>query len=147
MTRSDFYMIRKFTSKEVQRTGARIKDVQVETIYRLDLFRAVIGRPMTLAHNGLTTGKHGSRWHPSGLAVDWYFSKPNGLSVNTILAHGIMQGFKGIGFYYAEWSKRYSFHFDLRKKYGFWTGIKTRRRDPWTYGPLVLDPKTLLNGG
>jgi hypothetical protein len=135
MRESDFekYGINHFTGEEIEETGADLKDINVDLIIALDLFRSILGYPVYLLENGMTTGSHSSWTHPAGMAVD---GRTKGkLGVDRIIKAALQAGFKGIGVY---WNGQCtSFHLDIRPNYAFWAGHK---KEPgvgdWTFTSL-----------
>lgn len=144
MIANDFNGIKYFTKKEVQRTGAKLKDVKFQLIYTIDLFRAASKRKVKLLKNGITSGNHKSKWHPNGKAIDCYYDPSEGVvDIKKVLALALKVGFKGIGIYWNA-SGIYSFHFDLRSTYSFWIGTKkSPKAKSWKYGILIVDPKNI----
>lgn len=139
------YGIASFSPKEITDTGASLESVKLETMVRLQKFRSLLGCSVHLCTNGLTTGRHNSPYHPKGLAVDFYLKiDSNSVKILDLFKASLEAGFKGIGIYYN--GKAYSFHFDLRPKYAFWTGTKDGD-SAWDYHKLIVDPKDLFNKG
>ncbi len=145
MISSDFskYNIKNFTPEEIESTGAKLEDVQLETIFKLQYFRNKIKRTIVLLNNGLTSGNHSSKKHPEGLAVDFTFREGDGtISVTEVFKYALEAKFKGIGIYHNQ--ATYSFHFDLRECYGFWSARKEHRATSWEYDSLIVDPKNFF---
>jgi len=143
MLKSDFkkYNIYNFTSSEAEATGASLKDIQKETIISIQKFREYIRRRVLLLHNGITTGKHKAQEHPDGWAIDSYLVPGDGpINIHLIFKGALTAGFRGIGVYWNQ--TLYSFHFDLRPVYAFWTGVKDEKNDvvSWQWYPLLNDP-------
>lgn len=141
LTDFNIYNIRDFTPKEIEETGASLKDVQVTTILKLQTVRDEVKRSIHLLFNGLTTGDHDSIEHPKGLAVDWAFDLRDGPInfdlVKKVVYSSLYAGFKGIGVYWNQTT--YSFHTDCRRDYGMWSAIK--KDGEWKYSDLLIDPK------
>ena len=143
MIESDFekYGIIDFTPDEVRRTGARLRDVKVYTMIRLQNFRTAINRRVGLLINGLTTGSHLSYYHPIGEAVDCHLYVEDGtIKASEIIQMALISGFMGIGIYFNHNTKMYSFHMDLRQLPKFWGGMKILTANNWEYFPLLVDP-------
>lgn len=137
MLPSDFeeFGIRCFDQKEIEATGARLADVQVRLVQHLDRFRRALGKPVYLVKNGLTTGKHKSKLHIMGLAVD---ATARDFEPEDILKAAIHANFNGVGLYFSNgWT---SFHLDLRNEIGFWIGYKRKGQRKWRYTRLVSEP-------
>ena len=137
MQKTDFkrYDIRFFTPEEVIATGADLKDIQLGLMDRLDTFRLMLGQPVHLLHNGMTTGEHVSPWHPKGLAADIY-SNPH-VTPKQIFKAALASEFKGVGIYWN--GAAYSAHLDLGDSYRFWTWVKKDRAEKWVKYDLMLD--------
>ena len=127
----DFRNIKHFTVEEVERTGAKIADVQYETIKKLDEFRELIKCPVVLLSNGLTSGEHKSVQHPAGEAVD--FTLGNTRPISEVVKLALQAGFSGIGVYWNTVSN--SYHFDTRLDFSFWYGEKNKTGG-WDYSSL-----------
>ena len=135
MTKSDFvnYGIVCFSASEIIATGAQLKDVQARLIQHLDRLRRLLGTPIYLVKNGLTTGSHTSELHADGLAVDCTMGC---IEPNAILKTALEADFRGIGFY---WNKKWtSVHLDLRPAHAFWIGVK--KGSKWSYRALIQNP-------
>ncbi|HID93310.1 MAG TPA: hypothetical protein EYP60_04350 [bacterium (Candidatus Stahlbacteria)] len=148
MTEMDFVLckIKNFTSAEVRKTGADLKDVQVDTMVALQKLRKHLGRRIGLLYNGMTTGTHKAKEHPQGLAVDWFlYPKDGKIQSKTIWQYAVMSGFRGVGIYYNIELKNYSFHTDLRSIPNFWGGVKKDTKDKWIYFNLFHDPKEFIS--
>lgn len=140
MLEENFSEIKYFTADEIKKTGADIKDVQLKTIMAIDQYRKFIGQPVYLADNGITSGGHKAEEHPKGLAIDNYVKRE--ITADQAVKCALMAGFRGIGVY---WNGiMYSFHFDLREKFEFWTGKKVLGGPSWTYGRLIIDPRHMF---
>jgi len=138
MTKKDFESIHHFTQKEIEATGAKIKDVKFELIKALDNLRGTLGVRMFLQKNGLTTGDHSSPEHAAGLAVDWYVTTD--FHPMMIMAMAVNVGFKIIGIYWN--GKMLSYHTALSPYYKKpWLGRKDKPGDPWKYETVNLDPR------
>jgi hypothetical protein len=137
MQLSDFNGIRYFTAEEVEATGAKIEDVQENTIITIDRLRAELGRPIKLVRNGITTGKHSSHRHYNGNAIDFTI---DGLSHKEAVQVALLMasvGFRGIGVYFNGSS--YSFHGDFRANLTTWFGVKAGYGKEWSYKALQFD--------
>ena len=137
MQKVDFESIMYFRPKEITDTGATLGSVQLMLIQHLDNFRAILGCPVRLIKNGLTTGRHASKMHVNGLAADVTMDT---IEPNAVLRAALEAYFRGIGFY-ARNSKWVSVHLDLRPEYAFWRGVKHGNETAWRYLPLVEIPK------
>lgn len=138
MKYSDFDYINYFTSKEIEDTGASIEDVQYLTINYLDRLRSLVGKPIKILKNGLTTGNHASKTHTEGYAVDFYVvgNLSHSEAVKVALM-GVSVGFRGIGVYLNQ-SGVYSFHFDIRNKFSTWKATKNSF-NKWSYETLEFN--------
>lgn len=145
MIKQDFETLDYFQANEIIATGAKLKDVQYELLFFLDRLRKKLGKPIYLCKNGLTTGMHKNKLHYEGLAADFSIANKN-TDVNLIFKACMETGFKGMGIYYSQNTKNYSFHIDRGKDYRFWTGYKKKGDRDWFYGNLIIDPK-IYNGG
>ncbi len=140
------YGINKFTPEEIERTGAKLSDVKVDTMIRLNKFRIISGRRVYLVLNGLTTGNHKSPEHPDGKAVDGYYHPADGdVDYKSIFYKGLESGFKGIGIYYNKENDLYTFHLDTGR-FRCWGAYKEKKHLKWNYFSLLVDPKSLLFG-
>jgi len=138
MLREDFaiYNIQYFTPSEIENTGAELKNIDTELIVKLDHLRNKINKPFILIKNGLTTGKHTSKEHYNGKAVDFlpkYIKSP--AKAKTFVYKSLETGFRGIGLYYNNSYKNYHFHLDLGK-IRFWKATKNKTGEPWDYNTL-----------
>lgn len=142
MIKEDFkkYYITNYTPEEVEATGAKLKDVQPQTMIAIQAFRTALNRKVKLIVNGMTTGKHKAPEHPGGLAVDCMLDEKDGpVAINTLVEAALNAGFKGIGIYWN--GVVFSFHFDLRKEYQLWYGSKPKPGvGDWTYRDLFAKP-------
>jgi len=143
MKEDDFKAIPFFPEKEICATGARLEDVQLETIQALQVWRVMINRTVHLQFNGLTSGEHKAIQHSRGLAVDCFLSQKEGgtndfrvMSIHAMQA--LEAGFKGIGIYWN--GLMYSYHFDLGP-YRFWSASKKQGENAWNYKTLLCDPR------
>lgn len=141
MKLEDFEHIEYYTPDEITATGAKLEDVQLETIQAADRFRALVGKRVHPLFNGITTGNHKSKEHEDGLAIDvWVEGHP---SPYFVFKRALDAGFTRIGVYWN--GVAYSFHLALGAKHGFWTAYKS---DPdvkqWTYGRIIVDPAEML---
>lgn len=137
MTKAEFSGIMFFTPKEITGTGATLESVDFRMIQRLDNFRIILGCPVFLIPNGLTTGNHASKLHANGLAADVTMDK---IDPKTVLRAALEAHFFGIGFY-ARDGKWVAVHLDLRADYAFWRGVKHGKERSWRYLPLVEIPR------
>jgi hypothetical protein len=142
----DFATIKHFKPAEITATGANIADIQKELIVAYDKFRELIGRPIHLIKDGITTGNHKAPEHGEGKAGDCWIDGAE-LPDPLVLACAIKAGFRGIGIYWNQ--KQKSYHLDLRADYTFWNAKKSVPRNAfektvWIYGKLLQDPKLLL---
>ncbi len=138
-----------FTPKEVEETGADLKDVKKESIISLQSFRTYIRRRVGLIHNGITTGYHKSLGHPNGFSVDSFLYIEDGpVNIHQIFKGALHAGFVGIGIYYNQ--KMYSLHLEVasmyRKEFAFWVGVKdtSKQIDDWQWFSLLNDPAKIL---
>ena len=136
MTRDDIvsYAIRYFTASEIEATGARLPEIQIRLMQHLDRFRSMLGQPVQLVKNGLTSGQHKSQLHKMGVAVD---CTVRDFQPEEILKTALECDFKGIGLYCREGAGWVSFHLDLRQDLGLWVGARTRRQRRWDYTSLI----------
>jgi len=139
MTPENFLMLNYFTQSEVESTGANIKDVKFELMFRLDAFRRDLGAPVYLLNNGLTTGKHSSPEHPNGEAADVCTGAI--MPVWTVYKCALKNQFRGFGVYWNGIA--YSYHLDIGTEYRQWTGIPDGKGN-WKFGTLIVDPKNLI---
>lgn len=143
MKPSDFtqYDIHNFSAAEIEDTGAKLKDVDRATIVYIQKYREYVRRPVKLVKNGITTGIHKAPEHKQGKAIDTYLNPADGLiNVHLIFKGALVAGFRGIGIY---WNGTcYSCHFDLRKNYAFWAGVKDIKKGikNWQFHGLLSDP-------
>jgi hypothetical protein len=133
MKHTDFNHITYFTCEEVEATGADIEALKYETIHKLDMVRSVIGLPISLQVNGLTSGNHSSKEHPRGEAVDFYL-KTNPDPVKVVLACASF-GFRGIGVYLNKATGLWQYHMDTRKALSTWYADKVNG-ESWKYKAL-----------
>ena len=139
MTPENFLMLNYFTQSEVESTGANIKDVKFELMFRLDAFRRDLGAPVYLLKKGLTTGGHSSPEHPAGKAVDVYISEVK--PVWTVYKCALKNQFRGFGVYWNGIA--YSYHLDIGAEYRQWVGVPDGKGN-WRFGSLIVDPKNLI---
>ena len=146
MTRDDFALLENFTYREVERTGAKIKGVKFQTMWTLQLVRTRIKKRIRLMANGLNSGKHKSKEHPDGEAVDFAVAAIKTFAqVMTVIYYMLEAGFKGIGVYWN--GVAYSFHGDIGRR-RMWATIKVKsktnpRVKVWEYHRLLVDPRTI----
>lgn len=137
MIHTDFIHLNHFTASEIEKTGAFIEDVKYELMYNTNRLRELIGKPIILLPNGLTTGKHKSEYHIIGEAVDFYIEDLTDKEAVMVCFLASAIGFRGIGVYKNK-KGVYSFHMDLRSKFGIWKGIKNKS-NTWKYKDLTFD--------
>jgi hypothetical protein len=139
MTEQDFVLmsITRITPAMVRDTGAKLEDVQAETIGRLNRVCNLINQDPILLRNGITTGDHKSETHPRGQAIDWAFAKD--VAPSDVFKAVLTAGFHGYGIYWN--GKVYSYHADTRQSYAFWTAVKSPSQPGWRYGEMLVDPK------
>lgn len=143
MKESDFieYKIDNFTPSEIVETGANVEDISVDLMVAIQKFRLLVNRRVVLLSNGMTTGKHTSKLHPGGKAIDSYLHPDDGeVKIIDVFKYALEAGFKGIGIYWN--GTLHSFHFDLRNSYSFWSGKKETGKE-WDFYKLIKDPKDL----
>ena len=136
-----------FTAEQISDTGAKIADVSLITMLRLQAFAALCPLKILLLKNGLTSGDHSSPLHPRGYAVDIAFDiEPTKIKIYDQWKNAIQAGFFGIGIYWN--GVTYSMHLDTRKNIAFWSGRKNPLYNPddanskyWIYSGVFLDPK------
>jgi len=148
MKHSDFvtYGIKYFTADEIVETGASLKDVSASLISNLNEYRRLMQQPIFLLKNGLTTGKHKSKEHPAGLAVDIYFQNDKKLnSVAFMVFNAVKAGFNGVGVYHN--GNAYSMHLDIGRNIRQWVAIKPHTKKGWQYFSMINDPKTIQGKG
>jgi len=141
MKPEDFKKVKKFTQSEIERTGAKIEDVKAELIYGIDRVRLEVDRRIKPLKNGLTTGKHSSREHPDGKAIDFTFDDRDGVvkqdTLYTLFRAGLDNGFRGFGFYFN--GNVWSFHMDRRAIFAAWTGRKSAPgTGSWVYKRMSI---------
>lgn len=140
---SDFdrYKIENYTPKEIEETGANMKDVQRITICSLQDFRNYVRRRVGLLKNGITTGNHKAPGHSRGLAVDGFLYPEDGpINIQLIYKGAVSAGFTAVGIY---WNQiQYSFHLEHRDTIARWLGVKNSSRgiNDWYWYPLINDP-------
>ena len=139
MTEYDFDKLIYFSKKEVEATGAKIEDVSFSSLDALDDMRNLLGEPINLIKNGMTTGQHKSDGHPKGVAIDCHMGLYE--DYYNVFKVALSVGFNKIGIYWN--GSIYSYHLEISDKTSFWTGSKNPGDKNWTYGPLVLDPKDM----
>ena len=137
MNQSNFRLIKYFTQKEVEATGANIEDVDFDALNALDDLRDYLNCPIYLIHNGMTTGKHKSDGHVKGLAIDCYISYD--IHYYKVFQAALKFGFNKIGIYWN--GSIYSYHLEIAWVPAFWMGTKKIGEKNWTYGNLIKDPK------
>lgn len=128
MTKTEAKSLHYFSWNEIAATGADPKDVNSILMEHMDALRDLGQCPIRLIRNGLTTGKHAAKEHPSGLACDWYWAPGRGKkkpTKNQTVQLALDVGFTGIGVYNT------AFHCDLRGSTKLWT------RKNGVYLPLV----------
>ena len=144
MLSEEFSMLKYFTQGEVERSGAKIEDVKYKTMIALDDFRGLIDRKVFILKNGMTSGGHRSETHKNGEAVD---NRIDGDPIHPkiVLYTALQVGFRGFGVYWNGMT--YTYHFDLRPKFAFWGGRKSKpgSENEWVYcNSLIADPQVLL---
>lgn len=142
MRDSDFaiYGINYFSAQEIIETGAKLADISPVLFSNLNYFRIMLGQPVLLLKNGLTTGKHKSKEHRAGDAVDVYFQDDRKLpSISEVLFIAVKAGFSGVGIYHN--GNAYSLHLDIGTKIRTWSAKKTNPKKDWTYSELIVNPK------
>lgn len=138
MRNSDFaiYNLKYFTKEEIEETGAKLGHISTGLIICLNNVRRILGVPIHLMHNGLTTGEHSSALHKRGMACDFAVE---GVTVDDVFKAVLKAHFRGFGAYWN--GVAHSFHVDLRPDYGFWSA--TKDEDGWKYYGLIKDPKNI----
>lgn len=135
------------TPEDVAKTGAKIADVSLILMLRLQAFSTLIPYKIVLLENGMTSGKHSSPLHLRGYAVDVAFnSEQSKIKIYDLWKAAIQAGFTGIGVYWN--GVAYSMHLDVRKCIAFWGARKNPLYNPddpnsqyWIYTGIFLDPK------
>ena len=146
MTEHEIENINFFTKAEIENTGAKLEDVNVELFLRMQILRAHLGRRILLLPNGLTTGKHSSRQHPNGLACDFTFHSQDGSVDVEDIYYSCMHNadFQRYGVYWN--GEQFSFHVEIndagRKS---WCAIKDENNE-WKYFALMADPRNTMGG-
>ncbi len=132
MNKSDFdkYNIEFFTYEGVLRANGNPEGMDIQVFCVLDRIRRRVKTPCRLLYNGLNSGKHASIYHKEGKAADVFFDSVN--DPMDIIMIAVQEGITGIGVYWNNESKLWTFHFDLGRQ-RFWTARKERTRDSWTY--------------
>ncbi len=133
MNKTDFYRISYFTEEEIIKTGAKIEDIDFELIHKLDKVRDIIGIPIHLLENGLTSGEHSSPLHRQGKAVDFYVKGITHDQAVRIVLECASMGFKHCGVYWN--GVQYSFHMALGNQLKTWFARKDKYNN-WTYSGL-----------
>lgn len=136
MFRTDFTLIKHFSPMEVRATGAKLEDVQFVTIHCLDRLRTILGKPIKLLRNGLTTGKHSSKLHGQGKAVDFYVVDIEEHDIIKLLLAASSIGFTDMGVY-KNTQGVYSFHLGLGSNYKTWSATKDSHGN-WVYKALTI---------
>lgn len=130
-----------FSEKEITRTGAKLKDINFESMYKLEVFRVRIGRRVLFQKNGITTGDHSSEGHKKGKAFDVRFDTRDGkvdfAFCLKALKTALSVGFVVIGLYFN--GIEYSFHLEDSEEYRFWRAVKDGKG--WKYFGLIADPQ------
>ena len=126
--------ITNFTQAEIEATGASLGDIQVHLMVTLQKFRTLIGRPVHLLFNGMTTGDHKCPFHLSGDAVDFWVER---CGYQRCIKAMFEAGFRGVAGYWN--GTAYSYHGDTGEPMRFW---KCRIwEDRRVYSELFADPK------
>jgi hypothetical protein len=137
MLSENFKSLKFFTQREVEATGANIKDVQLGLMLGIDLFRGKIDALIHLLKNGMTTGDHKAEEHPKGEAIDFYFDIA--MDIRKFIVTAILCGFRGIGIYIND-KGQISFHLDLRPDLTIWKA-KKNKKGIWKYETISFDPQ------
>lgn len=136
------YGIINFTVTEVENTGCGINQVKIKSLVTLQTLRTNIKRRIHLLYNGIASGEHKAIQHPEGGAIDFYFDPLDGtIHFNLIFEHMVLAGFYGIGVYYCEQTKIFTFHGDLRNHPKHWYGYKKLKKDNWSYSSILKNPQ------
>lgn len=113
MRSEEFAQTPDFTEMEIGETGANYGDVKLSTMLCAQGVRTDLDRAVHIFDNGLTTGKHKSKEHPAGEAIDfWVDGNPNPMLVICAM---LANGFTGIGAYVNE-KNIWSYHGDTGKR-------------------------------
>jgi hypothetical protein len=146
------YGIFNFTPREIERTGASLKSVRIETMVVLQEVRSQMAMPFILIHNGLTTGNHVAPEHADGRAVDFTIPSIRPEDFRRLVVYAVRAGFCGIGLYWN--SVAYSFHLDLRpiERFAIWGTAKRMPGSPgWDVSKTIVgksanlfDPRVLI---
>jgi hypothetical protein len=130
------------TEKMISDAGGNWKGLKQELIDSIDaLFHAFLGRAeIHIVQNGLNSGNHDGKYHPLGMAVDFYLSfTGKEVPLFEIIALMIFSGFRGIGVYWN--GKIISFHGDVRDEFAQWKAVKGPD-GKWIYTALINDPRS-----
>lgn len=138
MKTEDFKLLRYFTVSEVRSTGANIDKVKLKTMIAIDNVRHMVGQPIHLLRNGMTSGNHSAKEHPNGEAVDFYLSTSDDSVAVQVAFSMVASGFRGIGVYKNE-AGVYSFHGDTRELLTTWRGMKVQDKKGWEYTALTFN--------
>lgn len=138
MTEQELASITKrFTKAEIEKTGAKLADVNFEAFKKMVKFRELIKTEVYFVHNGITTGNHKSPGHPAGKAYDVRVPKA---SFYDVFRAAIEAGFTKIGVYWN--GAAYSYHLEDSEKAAFWMGTKSAPGvGPWKFDQLIMDPR------
>lgn len=137
VTDFDLYNITCTDKEKIEDTGAKLSDVNVYTIIKLQDFIDESKIDFALIKNGITTGRHSSPLHPKGLAVDIAVITNQKIYIVWKIA---IKHFCGVGLYWN--GKIYSLHLDMRPRPGYWSGTKNSDGS-WKYSGIFLDPKNI----
>jgi hypothetical protein len=144
MTAEELKQVKHFDKKEIEATGAKLEDVQLRLLLKMDKLRDLIGRRIRLLNNGLTTGNHKSAEHPQGEACDFYLDPRDGKTdYYFVFKCAIDAGFNKLGVYWN--GTQYSFHVASASKSAFWSATKTKTGEPWKFDGLIVDPAKKLS--
>ncbi len=125
MKAEDFKHIDHFTAKEIRRTGAKLKDVDIMVIYHLNILRGYLGIPIKITC--LSTGKHTPKSYHYVTedrlcwAVDFKLCPGRGRKMppkNKVVQAMLDAGFTGIGIYSTF------YHGDIRGYYALWKRVR-----------------------
>lgn len=142
MIKADFKDLDFFTYKEVKDTGADMANLKKSFMIRFDNFRRALGLKIGLVINGLNSGNHmKNSMHYISEAIDWFLLdiKVDPYTLLKIIHLAGAHGFNGVGVYLNHETGYIGFHFDTRTVPAFWTGIKSKTKDKWSYDKMGIE--------
>ena len=127
----------RITADEIRSTGSNVADIDSGAFESMCKLRKDLDSPIYFIVNGMTTGRHKSKGHPEGKAMDVRIPR---LPFYTVFKAAIAAGFNKIGVYWN--GKAYSYHLEVSPYPAFWMGTKSGvgPKYPWTFSKLIKDP-------